>query len=784
MVCGKRIALVIIQLGMILLSTNLYGQPAVCEVANPDMTPTCLEACIICDIDGFTGRHQSDVVGSLPDDFCTLVVHNAQWIAFQAASVDLRIRMTVSNCEIGSGLELAIYRSQDCEDFTLISNCRGAQNAVPEGSTAEFENTEPLIIGQFYYLAMDGNRADNCDWTLEVLEGSTETAPLTETAPIEGPDRFCVETVQTYSTAQDTGAVLFDWTLDGQLLETTSNPEITLDIDTPDFYELCVSAKNVCDVAVQNCRTIEAFVIPITPVIDVFCEGECFEIDGNVFCDEGLFEFAIPLDNGCDSIISLDLTMLAQPITDLALNICEGDTIRVGDEAYSSTGAFTTLIQGETVCDSMVNLDLRIIICNIESSFSVQATTCHGDADGSVSFNVDRGTPPFTVSWTHLQTNMMGSAQLNDVLEPMSIDDLPPGDLIVEINDDFGNMDVLIVVITEPDPIDIAEVVSDFNGFGVSCHDSSDGSISVLASGGTPPYNYEWSHGVSGANVDNLTSGNYTVELSDSQGCIDSSRVMVTSPDSIGADIVFEDPSCESIESGVIRIDGVSGGVGPYEYALNNSDFNSTMEYQDLRPQMHTIFVRDANGCMIEQSDLLVAPQIPELIGATRYELALGCEVTIELDINDVEIEQIDWLDDSYLDCDGCIDPVAQPLNSGQNVVSVMSIDGCTDSLAIDFEVEKQRTFYAPNIFNPNAQSRNAMFTLVGGKEVLSFDLSIYDRWGGRLFQRSNMVNADDGWDGTSDGLRVQDGIYIWQAVITFIDGVEEAYSGDVMLIR
>ena len=187
---------------------------------------------------------------------------------------------------------------------------------------------------------------------------------------------------------------------------------------------------------------------------------------------------------------------------------------------------------------------------------------------------------------------------------------------------------------------------------------------------------------------------------------------------------------------------------------------------------------------MIEQSDLLVAPQIPELIGATRYELALGCEVTIQLGLNEVVIDEIGWLDDSYLDCGGCIDPIAQPLNSGQNIVSVMSTDGCTDSLAIDFVVEKRRTFYAPNIFNPNAQSRNAMFTLVGGKEVLSFDLSIYDRWGGRLFQRSNMVNADNGWDGTADGLLVQDGIYIWQAVITFIDGVEEAHSGDVMLIR
>ena len=81
------------------------------------MTPTCAEACIICDIDGFTGRHESDVVGVLPDDFCTVVVHNAQWIAFQAASTDLTIRLTVSNCERGNGLELAIYKSDDCQNL-------------------------------------------------------------------------------------------------------------------------------------------------------------------------------------------------------------------------------------------------------------------------------------------------------------------------------------------------------------------------------------------------------------------------------------------------------------------------------------------------------------------------------------------------------------------------------------------------------------------------------------------------------------------------------------------
>ena len=100
------------------------AQPSPCDMANPEMTSTCIEACIICDIDGFTGRHESDVPGVLPPDFCTMRVHNGQWIAFQAASTDLRIRMSVSNCEIGSGLELGLYESLDCENFTLISNCR------------------------------------------------------------------------------------------------------------------------------------------------------------------------------------------------------------------------------------------------------------------------------------------------------------------------------------------------------------------------------------------------------------------------------------------------------------------------------------------------------------------------------------------------------------------------------------------------------------------------------------------------------------------------------------
>lgn len=155
------------------------------------MTSTCLEACIICDIDGFQGRHDSDVMGEAPDGFCTIIVHNAQWIAFQAGSESLSIQLEVSNCVLGNGIEVAIYESFDCENFRQVSNCRGGMNPVTNGATGIFNTTEPLTVGQYYFLVMDGNFGDNCDWTFTVLEGSTQVDPLTTSGAIDGPSVAC-----------------------------------------------------------------------------------------------------------------------------------------------------------------------------------------------------------------------------------------------------------------------------------------------------------------------------------------------------------------------------------------------------------------------------------------------------------------------------------------------------------------------------------------------------------------------------------------------------------------
>lgn len=764
----------------------VIGQPTPCDIENPEMTSTCADACIICDVDGFTGRHESDIVGVLPGDFCTMFVHNAQWIAFQAASTSLKVKLSVSNCVQGYGLELAIYKSSDCTNFTMISNCRGSGSAVNDGSSAEFETTEDLVIGQYYYLAMDGSHGDNCDWTFEVLEGSTEVAPLTVTSPIEGIDRFCTSTIQNYTTTPELGAVFFEWTLNGQSIGDTRFPSVDLSIDNPGIYELCVTASNACDEAETTCRQIEVYSIPITYFADEFCANDCYEIDGNVFCETGLYEYSITLADGCDSTIIADLTELMQPINNIAINICEGDTIYIGTVPYFSNGTHSETLLSDVLCDSIVNLDLAVIVCNIQTSYFSTSNICFGDANGSATFSIENGTAPFSFNWQHLQNNLTGFGSEISLGQSVTIPDLPFGTVVIEINDDFGNFDVLLVQIDEPLLIEIEESVSEFNSYNVSCFGSSDGAISLLTTGGQSPYSYSWSTGNDSPTVNNLVGGIYTATLTDNLGCESINEYNLIEPDEITADVLFVDPNCNGLETGIVDVTSISGGAAPYLYSIDADDLSDIGNFSQLPPDEYFLTIVDANMCTYEESQELFAPQIPSLTGETDYSTQLGCELVLNVEVNNIDILDVVWLDDSYLDCSDCLETTSIPLNSGTNTIIVTSIDECADSLLINIEVEKSREFFAPNIFSPNEDYNNDRFSLTGGKEVERIELKVFDRWGSPVFEDLDMNPVDEfnGWDGTMNSTISDVGVYVWVANIFFIDGVSETQSGDVTLVR
>lgn len=769
-----------------LLFQMVFAQPIPCEDP-PTMTSFCADACIICDIDGFTGRHESSTMGEAPSDFCTFVVHNAQWIAFIAGSEDLEVQMSVSNCQLGIGLEFALYESSDCQNFNLISNCFGGMTtAVGPGSSAVIANNVPLEIGQYYYIVMDGAFADNCDWTFTVLNGSTAVDPLTTSGIIQGDNSVCPDLPQQYFIDPPIGATEFEWTVNG-VEQNAENPNLDYTFPTDGVYNICVTASNACDEAPPSCYEVVVASIPTTEIIDFLCEGEVYEIADTILAAGGFYEFDLQTMDGCDSLVTLELTEVVTPLLDLTISICEGDTLFVGTTPYTQTGIYQETLISALGCDSIVSLNLSTIVCNITSTDTEIAVVCNGEASGGIEFFIDSGTPPFSYSWEELNGTFSGAGNINALGEIINIDNIPTGTYVITIDDGFGNFNVIVSTITEPPVLSLDFAPSDYNGVNVSCADGSDGELSALASGGVSPYAYSWDSGQQSEMIDELSPGMYTVTVTDEVGCTLADSFELLAPEPLLLIAEFQDSDCSGLASGNITAVQTLGGAGGYTFSLNGSDFTDNQVFDELPAGDYLLEVMDGNACTDEAIGTLTAPQIPEISLGENYEISLGDFIEINPVINPIDIQSVLWQSTELLTCPDCLEQEVQPLNAAFYTLSVTSADGCTDTDSVFVEVNKFRKIYIPNVFTPNFDGLNDYFTIYGGPEVARIQtLRIFNRWGAVVFDGRNLDSGmeSQGWDGTFRGKDLGSDVYAWMAEVAFIDGEVLTYSGDILIIK
>ena len=130
----------------------------------------------------------------------------------------------------------------------------------------------------------------------------------------------------------------------------------------------------------------------------------------------------------------------------------------------------------------------------------------------------------------------------------------------------------------------------------------------------------------------------------------------------------------------------------------------------------------------------------------------------------------------------------AKPDLSTQYQVSVVSKAGCEARGNIQLTVDRTRRVYGPNIFSPNDDGTNDIFTLFADpiSVVKIKSLQIYSRWGEAVFEQQDLAPGDItvGWDGTFKGQKLNPAVFVWQAVVEFADGQEELFKGDVTLQR
>ncbi len=288
------------------------------------------------------------------------------------------------------------------------------------------------------------------------------------------------------------------------------------------------------------------------------------------------------------------------------------------------------------------------ILLSAQLSVNITGTspTCNGFNNGEVSANVTGGTAPYTYSWNTganssiLQNLSAGtysvtvsdangnqanssfnltepsainvSVSLNNVCAGngnatvsasggtgaysyawdngatgTSVTGLPAGFHCVTVTDGSGCQAVGCVTVTGPLTLDL--VVQ-----GLACFNFCDASVTAVVTGGAPPYTYVWSNGANGGVNPNLGPGDYSVTVTDQNGCQISGTATVGNPVQLNINVTVTNPSCTGGGTGSATAT-VSGGTGPYLYFWSNGQ--TTASISGLAPGTYGLTVTDFLGC-------------------------------------------------------------------------------------------------------------------------------------------------------------------------------------------
>ncbi|MCF8239396.1 MAG: gliding motility-associated C-terminal domain-containing protein [Saprospiraceae bacterium] len=278
-----------------------------------------------------------------------------------------------------------------------------------------------------------------------------------------------------------------------------------------------------------------------------------------------------------------------------------------------------------------------------------------------------------------------------------------------------------------------------------------------------------------------------TLYLQNSAGC-DSLAIRYYEYVSLTSQFTIQDETCAGDQDGRIEIMNISGGQAPFEYQLNAGGWQSSTVFNDLSPGQYTILIRDAAGCLDTLSGLVITPGATIAIDAGPDRIAAPGEVIDLTGQTTQSLAQVQWTASDPLSCPTCIQTSLGPLTTNQTVVVTgWTLDGCSDSDALEVIIKTRGNIFIPNSFTPNGDGINDVFSIYGNDQVVRVrNLAVYDRWGNALFSRADLKINDPsaGWDGTFREELMDPGVYVYVVEVELVDGQVRLYKGDVTLSR
>jgi hypothetical protein len=138
------------------------------------------------------------------------------------------------------------------------------------------------------------------------------------------------------------------------------------------------------------------------------------------------------------------------------------------------------------------------------------------------------------------------------------------------------------------------------------------GKITITGLTGTPPYTYDWSNGATGTTVTGLTSGGYSVSVTDSYGCVITRSATIFDVAQVGlGGFTAIQPSCFAAD-GSFTIQ-ITGGTAPYYYSASTGNvqiqYGTSWTVSGLSPGNYSVQVTDAALCSFVAGTVLTSPE-------------------------------------------------------------------------------------------------------------------------------------------------------------------------------
>ncbi len=241
---------------------------------------------------------------------------------------------------------------------------------------------------------------------------------------------------------------------------------------------------------------------------------------------------------------------------------------------------------------------------------------CNNTCDGSVGVTgVTGGTGPYTFGWAPVGGSVSNTATSSTYSNLCG--SVAGTTYTCTITDANNCTQTTTFTVTSPPAL--SNTITATQPLCVAGQGSPVGSATVTESGGVAPYTFTWSPGgtQSGASpssiYSNLSPGTYTVQMTDANGCLDTTTVTINAPTPVTGTITTTiDPTCPSQANGQLCVTA-GGGAGGFTYTWtpiggNASCTPATLTVTPGGTSVYTVTISDVNSCTVAVTGTLTAP--------------------------------------------------------------------------------------------------------------------------------------------------------------------------------